>query len=299
VFNEPLPNGVQGNAQTLDCQWSGGPTPLVITALASGTLAPRDDPYAAVACFAPYNNCVPVRIALQLPTRTVPAVGIQRTAIILASADGAPAHPYTKDVLASTFFSVANPGSARSFYSLSSYGLGAASSMLVTGAAGTEGTAADVYGPYSVTTNGRMGASDAVAASGSEIDFSNYERLVIVANDPSHCGGGGLTGNETVTAEGQPKTITASIVYNGAAGDMTLNGRTGSILLHEYGHQLGLDHGGGWDCGPNVLAYDGTCNNLVRAATMITRTPPPSRLRRRPAPLTTFRLAPPGWVKTW
>jgi hypothetical protein len=182
--------------------------------------------------------------------------------IILASADGAPAHPYTKAVMASTFFSASNPGSARSFFAQSSYGPGSASSMLVTGAAGTEGTTADVYGPYSVTSNGCMDASQAITASGTDVDFSKYERVVVVANDPSHCSGGGLSAPQTVTAQGQPKTVTVSIIYNGGTGDTTLNGRIGSTLLHEYGHQLGLDHGGGWDCGSAVLAYDGTCNDL-------------------------------------
>jgi len=264
TFGLPFPNGVQGNAQVLDCLLSDGSAPLVVTASAAGTLAPRDDPFAAVACFAPFTTCIPVRIALQLPAGTVSTVGSQRTAVVLASAPSAPAHPYAnKTSTASVFFSASNPQSARSYYAQSSYGPASAGAVLLVGAAGADGTAADVYGPFTINVSGCMNSTDVMAAVGSAIDFASYDRVVIAANDPTNCGGGGLSGPQTVTVLGQPKSVTVSINYNSAFGGTTLNGRAGSVVLHEYGHELGLQHAGGMDCGVNALAMDGTCSNLV------------------------------------
>jgi hypothetical protein len=265
VFAAPFPNGVQGTAQVLDCNWSDATTPLVITAIASGTSAPRDDPYAAVACFAPFTTCFPARMALQLPPGTVATVGPQRTAIIVANASGASAHPYANAAnTASVFFASANPNSAQAYFRQSSYGPASIGAITLAGANGGEGTAADVYGPFTVTTNGCMGAADGIAAASSAIDFSHYERVLVIAHDPTFCGGGGLTGPVTVSANNQPKQVSASILYNDAFGERTLNGRVGSIVLHEYGHQLGrFTEGGGWECGAAAQAGDGTCNALV------------------------------------
>lgn len=262
-FTDPLPNGVQGNTQILDCLLTDASQPLVITALASGSLAPRDDPFAALACFAPFASCDPVRVALQLPPGTVTTIGPQRTAVVLASASGAPAHPYANlSNTASIFFSPNNPQSARNFFVQSSYGTASAGSTVLVGGASAEGTTADIYGPFAVTTGSCMTATDVLAVAGPSINFANYDRIAISANDPIRCGGGGLTGPQTVSAGGQPKSIPTSINYNAAFGDTTLNGRIGSVLLHEFGHQLGLNHGGGWDCGASAQALNGRCTDI-------------------------------------
>ncbi len=270
AFTGAFPNGVEGTAQTLDCLLTDGSVPLVMTANASGYIAPSkvpygatvvnalDDPYAAVACFAPFTTCVPVRVAVQPATSALVTTGPLRTALVLASGTGAPAHPYANTTnTASVFYSSSNPSSAYNYFLQSSGG-----TAKVAGAAGTEGGASDIYGPFTISGSSCMSTSTVMAVAASSINLANYERIMIVANDPTLCGAGGLSGSQTFTVAGQPKVIPVSIVYNGAYGDTTLNGKTGYALLHEYGHNLGLMHAGGWECGATAIAFNGTCNNL-------------------------------------
>ncbi len=255
----PLPNGVQGNAQFLDCSIADGSKPLLVTATVTGMQAPRDDPYAAVACFSD-TNCVPVRMAVQVPAGAVPSIGPQRTAVILASAPDAPPHPYADKVSAANLvFAASNPGSARSYYAQASYGSGSPAFTTIVGATGGEGGPDDVYGPFIVAANGCMSWKDVLLAVGDAVDYLSYERLLIAVNDPKLCGAGGLTTPITVDVQGgQTKTVTESTIYNGM-GDTTPDGRIGSTVLHEFGHQLGLGHANGWDCGSAVQALEGTC----------------------------------------
>ena len=265
TLSAPLPNGVMGNAQLLTCSLVDGSKPLIINAKVTGLQAPRDDPYTAVVSFPPsFSDSVPVRAKIQHSPSGISTIGSQRTAIILASAPGAPPHPYAnKANTASIFYSASNSGSARNYLAQASYGPDAAGFATIAGATGAEGTTADIYGPFTVASNGCMGSGDVLSAIGTAINYLNYERIVIAVNDPDLCGHGGLSGIATVTSQGQTKQITTCTVYNEGFEDTTVTGKIGNTVLHEYGHQLGLGgEVGGWDCGNSAQALDGKCSNL-------------------------------------
>lgn len=255
AFTDPLPNGVQGEATTLKCSLTDGSIPLVVTAKVTGTQAPRDDPYAAVACMpSAFTNCIPVRVAMTYSPPPLATVGSQRTALILLSAPNAPPHPYAdKAATANVFYASANPKSARSFFLEASHGL-----MKITGKdPAADGTAADIYGPYIANSC----SDDGIALADPDIDYTQYERVVVSVNDAA-CGGGGLaTGPLTYQTNEGARTFSLLRLYNAALGDATFLGKTGNTALHEYGHTLGLDHAGAWYCGNASVAANGCYGN--------------------------------------
>jgi hypothetical protein len=196
-------------------------------------------------------------------TRAVPT-GLQRTAIILASATGVAAHPYANKVnTASIFFSSSNPQSARAYYAQASYG-----QVAIVGANG-EGTAADVYGPY--TTSAPSGFCDSwvmdnlALQAAADLDYSRYDRVVISWNDPNAgCGFGGVASIGSVqftNLHGAGQLLSISIDMNQAFGSTDFNGLIGSTTLHEYGHNLGVYHAGTIECGTASL-IDSSCYDV-------------------------------------
>jgi len=258
TFRDPLPNGVQGEASSLRCSLTDGSKWLIITAKVIGVHAPRDDPYAAVACFPPtFTNCVPVRVSIVTKVRTpsLGTLGAQRTALILVNAPGAPPHPYAnKAATASVFYASANPGSAQSFFFQASYGL-----MRITGAnPAADGTAADIYGPY--TAPNQSCGPDAIGLADPDIDYRRYDRVVVLTNNPD-CTGGFSPGALTYqTAEG-PRKLGLATINNAGFGDTNFGGKIGFETLHEYGHGLGLQHAGAWYCGNVSVAANGCFGN--------------------------------------
>jgi YVTN family beta-propeller protein len=255
----PMPNGVQGDAQLLKCSLNDASKPLIITAKITGTAPPRDDPYAAVACFSlAFTNCVPVRVAIQFAPPPLSPVGPQRTAVILVNAPNAGPHPYAdKQATASVFYSSANSKSARTFLWQASYGL-----MTVVGSMpGMDGTASDVYGPFAAPTNACT--FDVVSLADPQVDYTKYDRLVILTNNPN-CGGGSAYPGTFQTGEGQ-RTLSLAWLHNTAFGETTLLGKIGNAALHEYGHNLGLSHAGAWYCAGVVTATNGCYGNSVWA----------------------------------
>jgi hypothetical protein len=187
--------------------------------------------------------------------------GLQRTAIILVSAPGANAHPYAdKTKTASIFFASANPQSAYNYYLQASYG-----QATIAGGSGAEGTAADVYGPYTLSTatcDTDTLMSQAFAAADSEINFNNYQRAVLSVNY-SACGGGGVGTVRTQTVgtyDGATQKLSVAWVYNSGLGSTALNGKIGGVGLHEYGHNLGVWHANTLECG-TVAIGSGACSS--------------------------------------
>ena len=257
----PLPNGIQSGAQRLDCDLQNDGQPLIISAKTVNQLPPRDDPYAAVACFAPgFSDCVPVRMAINPVLERVSSVGPQRTAIILVNGPGAPPHRYAdKAATASIFYAADNPGSARSFISQASHGL----TTIVGRNPNSEGDATDIYGPYTAATS--FCNFNAIDLADPDIDYNDYERFVILTNSSGCPAAGGISETvpiDRVTDEGT-FAMTRSTIHGLSFGDTTLNGQIGAEALHEYGHALGRSHGGTWDCGTVRQAPDGCFSNSL------------------------------------
>jgi YVTN family beta-propeller protein len=262
VATLPRPNGVQGEAQLLQCTLPDGSKPLIVTAKVAATEAPRDDPYAAVACLPPaFATCSPARVKVTFTPAPFAAVGPQKTAIVLASAPNAGPHLYgDKQAVASVFFASANPKSAQSFLKQASFGL-----MQIAGSnPNSDGTAADIYGP--VVTPSASCSFDAVALADSLIDYTKYDRLVVLVNNED-CGGGGLSVTKPVTfqtGEGQ-RQLTYATLYGQGFGDATPLGKIGNTAIHEYGHTLGMSHAGAWLCFGAVNAANGCFANSLWA----------------------------------
>src|SRR6185436_13424429 len=185
------------------------------------------------------------------------ATGPQRTALVLVSAPSAPAHPYgNKANTASVFYASGNPKSARSYFWSASWG-----QMKITGAnPNADGTAADVYGPFIMPADAC--SASAIALSDAAIDFNQYDRVVVLLNNPECVGGGlGQVGPSIHdTAEG-PRLMTVLMVLNLAFGETTLNGKIDDTTLHEFGHNLGMEHGGAWYCPAAPVAASGCHGN--------------------------------------
>jgi Divergent InlB B-repeat domain len=185
--------------------------------------------------------------------RFLPSVGPQRTAIILVSAPDAPANPYAnKANTASMFYASGNPKSARSYFFGASYGL-----VKITGSnPGADGSAADIYGPY-VAADASCGVNG-IALSDADVDFTKYDRLVVVLNNPKCVGGGTGQTKPSIynTGEG-PRTMTIADILNLGLGETTLNGKIADTTLHEYGHNLGMEHSGAWYCPSAAVAANG------------------------------------------
>jgi uncharacterized repeat protein (TIGR01451 family) len=191
-------------------------------------------------------------------TAPVGPTGVQKTAVILASGSGAAAHPYAnKTNTASVFFASANPGSAYNFYLQASY-----NQTTIAGGNGLEGTASDVYGPYTLNTtscDATTVRNAAFVAADPDLNFSNYQRIVISYNN-SACGGGGVG---TVGAYGQGtydganQILSVSWDFNSGLGSAALNGKIGGVALHEFGHNLGVWHANTLECGSSAIQDSG------------------------------------------
>ncbi|MBI1776460.1 MAG: hypothetical protein HYR63_14030 [Proteobacteria bacterium] len=188
-----------------------------------------------------------------------PPIGPQRTAIILIGSQGAGPHPYMdKTATASIFYSSANPQSARSFYFQASYG-----QLIIVGSdRSKDGTASDIYGPYDT---GTISCNfDAIALADPDIDYRQYDRIVVLANG-DQCGEGGVASEipgTYKTGEGT-RQLTKATIFGHSFGDTTFNGRISNEALHEYGHTLGLYHAGAWYCGKASVAPNGCYGNHV------------------------------------
>src|SRR5712691_8929906 len=181
------------------------------------------------------------------------STGSQPTAIILASAPNAPPHPYAnKAATASVFFSSANPQSARNFFLQASYGL----TKIVGSDLNADGSAVDVYGPF--TTADNACDFDPIALADPAVDYKKYVRIVVLVNNPACAGGGYAPTAATLhtTAEGD-RLLSVATLFNLSFGETTLNGKVGGIALHEYGHMLGMEHAGAWYCGASSVAANG------------------------------------------
>ncbi len=136
------------------------------------------------------NSVVAEQVIAQRAGSGVGPTGPQRTSIILAGPRGASAHPYAdKSAVASMFFSTTSGRSARAWYDEASYG-----QATIVGGSGTEGTAADVYGPYTVnsaTCSTTTIRTEAFAAADAQLNFNRYDRVMILWNHPP-CGNGGV-----------------------------------------------------------------------------------------------------------
>jgi hypothetical protein len=198
-------------------------------------------------------------VVVQSPT-AVGTTGPQRTAIILVMEPGVASHPYAnKTNTASVFFSPSNPQSARAFYDEVSY-----RQLTIVGASGGPGTEADVYGPYSITATD-CGSSNirnqALAAADPDINYSNYDRIVMSIATPT-CGGGGIGSirTQTVSTNEGTQRLSFSWDFGSALGSTALNGKVGGVALHEYGHNIGVWHANSLECG-TVAIGSGTCNS--------------------------------------
>jgi hypothetical protein len=189
-------------------------------------------------------------------------VGVQRTALLLASASGAPAHPYgDKTNTASLYFSRTSGQSLYAFINEASYGL-----TQVAGASGGAGTAADVFGPYTVplTCSTTTLIPNLLGQANPEANFNNYDRIVVLLNHPSSCSYAGVASVGTYplgSYDGATQFLSYSINVNTANGSTALNGKVGGTVLHEYGHNLGLYHAWTVSCGNFALSTTG-CTQL-------------------------------------
>ncbi|MBA2448254.1 MAG: hypothetical protein H0V51_09545, partial [Chloroflexi bacterium] len=188
--------------------------------------------------------------------------GAQRTAIILASAPGVGTHPYAnKDNTASIFFPSSNPKSARSFFLESSYG-----QTTIVGKSGAEGTAADVYGPYtlaSATCDFYTVRDQALKAADSNVNYGSYDRVVISWNHAA-CGGGGSGTVRTQNVgsyDGADQQLSVALIFNAGLGATALNGDVSGVALHEYGHNLGVWHANALECGSVGVGSGGCSSN--------------------------------------
>ncbi len=197
-------------------------------------------------------------VTIQSPT-SVGTTGNQRTAIILVTTPGVASHPYANATnTASIFFSSSNPQSARNFYREVSY-----NQTTIVGGSGAEGTASDVYGPYSIATttcDSTPIRTQALAAADAAINYNSYDRVVLSIATTA-CGGGGIGTIRTQgvgTFDGASQRLSISWDFNSALGSTALNGKVGGVALHEYGHNLGVWHANSLECGPDAIA-NGAC----------------------------------------
>jgi hypothetical protein len=238
----------------------GKETPLRLGAPIQGA-QPGDKVKLTGVALAGDSTVVSDEIVTAQSTSAAGPTGVQKTAIILVSAPGASAHPYAnKTNTASIFFASANTQSAYNYYAQASYG-----QTTIAGGTGAEGSASDVYGPYTLSTatcDTTTLANQAFAAADSELNFSNYNRVVISVNYSS-CGNGGVgtVRVQTVGAyDGATQQLSISWDYNNALGSTALNGKIGGVALHEYGHNLGVWHANTLECG-TVAIGSGACSS--------------------------------------
>ena len=184
----------------------------------------------------------------------VTSLGSLKTAVILLQAGGATSRYADKSVTASLFFSSTSGVSARAFVSEASYG-----QATIVGASG-EGSATDVYGPYTIGTTScdfNTVTAAGITSADPDLDYNNYDRLVFNYENPA-CDSGGVANigaNSIGVLDGRDQFLSRSMNKNGSFGSAVLNGRIGTTALHEYGHNLGLFHSNSLQCG---LAAIGT-----------------------------------------
>jgi hypothetical protein len=200
-------------------------------------------------------------IVLASPASASP-LGPQRTALLLANAAGAPAHPYANKVnTASLYFSSTSGQSLRAFISEASYG-----QATVVGGSGGEGTVADVFGPYNVplSCSTTVLIPSLLSQADPEMNLNNYDRIVVLLNHPSACSYAGIASVGAYprgTYDGATQFLSYAINVNAANGSTAFNGRIGGTALHEYGHNLGLYHAWTVSCGATALTPSG-CTQL-------------------------------------
>jgi M6 family metalloprotease-like protein len=234
----------------------GQETPLALGA-GIGPARPGDQVRLSGVALAGDSTVVTDQMAVIQSLSAAGTTGNQRTAIILAAGSGVASHTYANTTnTASIFFSSSNPGSARNFYLEASYG-----QTVIVGGNGAEGTAADVYGPYSIaasTCDTNTIRSQAFAAADPSLNFSTYDRIVIsvITTPGAGCGNGGVG---TVRSQyqgvfdGQGQYLSVSWNFNNAMGSTAFNGKIGGVALHEYGHNLGIWHANSLDCGTGAI----------------------------------------------
>jgi hypothetical protein len=192
----------------------------------------------------------------------VSTTGQQPTAIILIKASNASSHPYTnKTATASLFFDAsAGAKSARAFYLDSSYG-----QTTVVGASGADGSASDVYGPFTIASTSCSDSStirsQALTAADSAINYNQYHRIVLSIANPA-CGNGGIGSIRTQSVgsfDGTSQQLSISWDFNNALGSLT-TGKIGGVALHEYGHNIGVWHANSMECGAESIGSD-ECNS--------------------------------------
>lgn len=157
------------------------------------------------------------------------AVGPQRVAIILATFPGVPAPPTTAAALRRLLFDEVS-FSANSWYRQVSYG-----KLSLSG---------EVFGPftldrsYSCKETAQMRAA-AVRAADRDINFNEFERYILIYPPIRDCGFGGMGTLGCSDLQTNDGSVRASWIWSNYPADPTslLN-----LLVHEFGHNLGLGH---------------------------------------------------------
>ncbi|HYI95100.1 MAG TPA: hypothetical protein VEX68_16260, partial [Bryobacteraceae bacterium] len=163
--------------------------------------------------------------------------GAQRVAVILVNFPGTAAAPITKAQVGDIVFGTSGR-SAAAFYKEASYG-----QLDLTG---------DIYGSYTLDRAYRCGEfvqmrTAALAAADADIDFSGYSRILVVHPEIAECetSGQGTIGCPLLVAADEVFRASYAAVSASSSEDLTLT------VIHELGHNLGLDHA-------RTIRYPGT-----------------------------------------
>jgi M6 family metalloprotease-like protein len=157
--------------------------------------------------------------------------GNQRAAVVLLYGPGVNPPAVTRDVMADQFFGD-RPDSVSSQLRLSSYG-----KMNLSGTVFGWYRLAKTY-PCDVSLSALR--ADALAAAGSDIDFSQYQRLILILHkslSQGSCPWAGLGDIGCPTANPADSTQKTSTAWIWMDADPPV-----ATLVHEFGHNLGLNH---------------------------------------------------------